>query len=312
MLQDLINQPEALLHLANTHPYPSVDITRLEHGNVEIETMIGRIADCLAGVESAAAGTPDIPAGPELPRQLAAQNPGAGGAVLQRGGIVVKLDELREQPANFVQRRRDLPRAVCSEITRDAARHDDIHHQPMPKARLRGPQRLLAQDAAVGVHERERGIVANGPDITEMVGETLELRHQRPQINRTRWNLDIHRCLDRMGKGERISDCAVARGPTGQACRRIDAGARHQRLDALVHVAKALLQSNHRLAVGRKTEMPGFDDAGMNRADGNLVQTFARNGQECIRRAGLQRVTAMPERALHIPKAEIEPRPHVG
>ena len=182
----------------------------------------------------------------------------------------------------------------------------------MPKARVRGPENLLAQNAAVGVHERERGIIADRPDIAEMVGEPLELRHQRAQIDRTRWNLDLHRCFQRMRKGERISDRAVARGPAGQACRRIEAGAHHQRLDALVHVAKTLLQSNHRLAVGGKTEMPGFDDAGMNRADGNLVQTFARNGQECIRRAGLRRLTAMPERALHVPKAEIEPRPHVG
>ncbi len=58
----------------------------------------------------------------------------------------------------------------------------------------------------------------------------------------------------------------------------VSGGARHQRLDALVHVAKALLQPNYRLAVGGKTEMPGLDDAGMNRTDGNLMQALARGG----------------------------------
>src|SRR5437763_10550989 len=120
VLQDLIDQSEALLHLANAHPNASVDVTRLEHRNFEIEPIVGRIAECLAGIESAAAGTPDIPAGPELPRQLAAQDPSAGGAVLQRRGIVIKLDELRKDSADFIQQRRDLPRAVCSEISRDA------------------------------------------------------------------------------------------------------------------------------------------------------------------------------------------------
>src|SRR5438105_13551466 len=67
VLQDLIDQSEALLHLANAHPNASVDVTRLKHGNFEIEPIVRRIAGCLAGVQSAAAATPDIHAGPDLP-----------------------------------------------------------------------------------------------------------------------------------------------------------------------------------------------------------------------------------------------------
>src|SRR5262249_59593596 len=93
--------------------------------------------------------------------------------------------------------------------------------------------------------------------------------------------------------------------------RRAEAGARHQRLDAFVHVTETLLQPNHRLAVRGKTEMSGLDDAGMNRADGNLVQTLADGGQEGVRRAPRRSVAAISERVLHIPKAEIEPRPCV-
>ncbi len=145
-----------------------------------------------------------------------------------------------------------------------------------------------------------------------MIGEAFELCHQRPQIDGTGWNLDVDRRLDRMSKSKRVSDRAVARGAPCQARRRVETGARHQRLDAFVHVTKALLQPNHRLAVSRKTEMPGLDDAGMNRTDGNLVQALAGGGQEGVRCAPRRSVAALSERVLHIPKAEIEPRPRVG
>src|SRR6516165_11727673 len=145
-----------------------------------------------------------------------------------------------------------------------------------------------------------------------MIGEAFELCHQRPQIDGTGRNLDLHCGLDRMCKGQRVSDRAVARGAPCQARRRVEARARHQRLDAFVHVTEALLQPNHRLAVSGKTKMSGLDDAGMNRADGNLVQALAGGGQEGIRRAPRRSVAAISERVLDIPKAEIKPRPRVG
>src|SRR5262245_11823714 len=115
-----------------------------------------------------------------------------------------------------------------------------------------------------------------------------------------------------MSKSKRVSDRAVARGAPCQARRRVEAGACHQRLDAFMHVTKALLQPNHRLAVSGKTEMPGLDDAGMNRADRNLVQALTGGGQKGVRVAPRRSVTAFSERVLHIPTAEIEPRPRVG
>ena len=58
-----------------------------------------------------------------------------------------------------------------------------IHHQPMAEAGVRGAQHALAQDAAMRVHQRERGVVADRADIAEMIGEPLELGHQRAQID---------------------------------------------------------------------------------------------------------------------------------
>ncbi len=56
----------------------------------------------------------------------------------------------------------------------------------------------------------------------------------------------------------------------------------HQRLDALVDVAQALLQPHHGLAVGGEAEMAGLDDAGVDRADRDLVQALALGRQEGV------------------------------
>ena len=80
-----------------------------------------------------------------------------------------------------------------------------------PKQAKRGAQHALAQHGAMGEHEGEGGIVADGADIAEMVGEPLELRHQRAQPDRARRRLHAERRFDRAGEGERIGDRAVAR-----------------------------------------------------------------------------------------------------
>jgi hypothetical protein len=60
---------------------------------------------------------------------------------------------------------------------RDAAGDDAIHHQPMAEARIRRAQHALAQDGEVGEQDRERGVVADGADIAEMIRQPLELGH---------------------------------------------------------------------------------------------------------------------------------------
>ena len=73
------------------------------------------------------------------------------------------------------------------------------------------------------------------------------------------------------------------------ARRALERRARHQRLDALVDVAEPLLQAHHRLAIGGEAEMAGLDDAGMHRADRDLVQALALGRQEGVGRARRRR-----------------------
>ena len=66
------------------------------------------------------------------------------------------------------------------------------------------------------LHDRERGVVADGADVAEVVRQPFELRHQRAQIGRAGWRRRRRRCLDALGKGDAIGHRAVARDPGRQ------------------------------------------------------------------------------------------------
>ncbi len=152
----------------------------------------------------------------------------------------------------------------------------------MAERRLGRAQHALAQDAAMGVHQRERGVVADRADVAEMVGEPLQFGHQRAQPHRATGNRDAERGLRGAREGDLIGDRAVAL--TRQAIERRASGwRRHQAVDAFVHVAEPLLQPHHGLAVRMKAEMAGFDDPGMDRSDWNLMQARAFRAEERIR-----------------------------
>ena len=77
---------------------------------------------------ASAGASADIAARAELARQLGGHDSRGDGAVLQRGGVVVKLDETREALADFVQ---GLPDSGCTgsiNIDHNATRHHAIHH----------------------------------------------------------------------------------------------------------------------------------------------------------------------------------------
>ena len=64
----------------------------------------------------------------------------------------------------------------------------------------------LAEHGAMSVHQGEGGVVADGADVAEMVGEALELGHQGAEIHRPRRRGDPGRRLDGTGEGEGIGD----------------------------------------------------------------------------------------------------------
>ena len=179
----------------------------------------------------------------------------------------------------------------------------------MAERLLGGAQHALAQDPAMGVHQRERRVVADRADVAEVIGEPLHFGHQRAQPVGSRRNRDAERRLGGAREGDLIGDRAVAADAARQLGAARQIGARHQRVDALVDVAEPLLQPRDGLAGGVKAEMAGFDDAGVHRPDGNLVQARAFRGEKRVRRGRGRRRLAGPEGMADRPAAVIEPRP---
>src|SRR5688572_27256133 len=125
------------------------------------------------------------------------------------------------------------------------------------------------------VQQAEGCIVADGAEVAEMIGDALQLRHQRPDVDRARRRCDVERGFDRAGERDRGRDSTVARNVTGKARRALERGAAHQRVDAFVYVAEAFLEADDRLAACREAEMARLDNARVNRSNGNLVKVLA-------------------------------------
>ena len=174
-------------------------------------------------------------------------------------------------------------------------------------------QHALAENAAMGVDERERGVVADRADVAEMIGDALDLGHDATQDPGARRRLDLQGLLDGAREGEAVGHGGIAGDAGNDAGGALDVSVGQQAVDALVHVAQPLLQPRHGLAVDGEAEMAGLDDAGMHRPDRNLVQALALNRQEIVGgRIAPRRRRSGAERRAHAPGAVIEPGPTVG
>ena len=181
-LEDLLDQREALLDLADADPDARIDVALVEHRHLEGELVVGRIGQALPRIEGAARGAADIAAGAELPRQRRREMPVVDGAVLQRGGVVVELDQLGKRAADLGEQRRrspPTPSAARSRATPPGTMRSIISRWPKQASAARSTRsRSMPQWACISAKD---GVVADGADVAEMVGEALQLGHQRAQ-----------------------------------------------------------------------------------------------------------------------------------
>ena len=158
----------------------------VKHRHLEGE--LDRRADrrALRRVEGAARGAADIAAGAELARQFR-----AAGCRCRRCGPAARRCCRRgstrrgESGARFRRAGREARapiRGARSAATPPGTIASIIRR--WPKAASRRAQHALAQDAAMGVHQREGGVVADRADVAEMIGEALQFGHQRRAARR--------------------------------------------------------------------------------------------------------------------------------
>ena len=96
------------------------------------------------------------------------------------------------------------------EVAGHATGHDDIPHQSMAECVIGCAQHAFSQHAAKGVHQHKGGIIADCPDIAEMVGKPLEFGEQRSEPNRAIGHDKFQGRLGRARKRIGIGDGAVA------------------------------------------------------------------------------------------------------
>src|ERR1700674_3016598 len=93
-VDDLLDDREALLDLANADPDARIDVALFSHRDLELELAVGRVSGCAASIERAAGGAADIAAGTVLLRQGGLEDSRGNRTILQRCRLVVQLDQL--------------------------------------------------------------------------------------------------------------------------------------------------------------------------------------------------------------------------
>ncbi len=176
----------------------------------------------------------------------------------------------------------------------------------MTKTCIGHPQHTLAQDGAVGQHDRKGCIVADGANVAEMVGEAFKFGHQRTQPMGAGRYLHSESGLDRAGECHGIGNRAVAGHPAGELGGVRQIGSLHQRFNALVRVAQPCFQADDSFAIGVEAKMPWLDDAGVYRTDRDLMQAFTFGGQKRIR-VRVRSCHLRAKRMAQAPAAMIKP-----
>ncbi len=134
--ENLIDQGERLLDLFDANPDAGIDIAFRAGRDFEGKVRIRRIGKSAARVEGSSGCAADETAAAILAREIGAQNSRADGAVLQRCGEIIDVDEMREALADLAEQRFDYCLPLGGEIMGHAARHNSIHHQPMAEAKV--------------------------------------------------------------------------------------------------------------------------------------------------------------------------------
>ena len=181
---------------------------------------------------------------------------------------------------------------------------------------------VLAQPVLPEAHElREReaegGVVAQRAQVAQVVGHPFPFQQQRAQPPRARRRHHAQQRLRGLRVGPREGDGGVARDAPGEAVALGDGERLEALVDALVHVAQALLEAQHLLADDGEAEVAGLDDAGVDGAHRDLVHAVALDAHEVVvgervgRQPGGIEVAAQRE-GLRGPGAVAQPGARVG
>ena len=271
-MQDLFDQPTGSGSTSRcAYPHPGVDVAPRSARAHRSPTLIRRVTDVLRASKARPEARPTCPPAPN-----------------RRARSGVRIPVVTVRSCNDACRRKACQ---CRELSRTSlTRHDDRGQFRASRstvtppgttgpssigARTRHPRHAtsLTQHRAVRQNYGERRIVADRAEIAEVIGDPFHLRQQRPQPDGARRRHSMpQRRLDRAGEPDAERHRAVARYPAGESGRLLLTPGRQTVHRRLCGHSQAVASRRTTVSPSTgETEMPGFDDAGVNRANGNLM-----------------------------------------
>jgi len=180
-----------------------VDIARRQHGDDEVEFVVGRVAGRFPAHQNSARWRVRRSRARQTAvrvRQERHRSPRCGPAAKR---CCRKARQSWKPLPDVLQGVADKGCAVGAKVGGNAAGNDPYPSSADGRKRASAARntcsRRMAQCACI---RRERGVVADGADVAEMVRQPFELRHQRPEILARARRLELQRRLDRVGEGE--------------------------------------------------------------------------------------------------------------
>ena len=184
---------------------------------------------------------------------------------------------------NVAERRFEATQALLDaglvQIEADAAGPD--HAAAEAAAAQEGGQveEIAAEPPAVGGGRQEADVAGQGPQVAGVVGQPFQFQGDAAKRLR-RIGRGTRLALPRPGSSRGVADRGVAGHMFHDMKSTFVRPADERALDAAMLVAERDLQVEDLLAVALEAEMPRLDDAGVNGADGDLVDLFALDAEE--------------------------------
>ena len=143
-------------------------------------------------------------------------------------------------------------------------------------------QQGLAQALGVGVGDAVADVVGDGAEVADVVVEPFGFQEQRAGGPGGFVDVDVQGVLDGHHVGQGVPDGGVAADPLGQLDALRGGAALEELLDAAVQEPQPGLDLQDGLADDGEPEVAGFDEPGVDRADGDLVDAVAFDGDERV------------------------------
>lgn len=244
---------------------------------------VGGIAPVVdPGVKGLSAGPSCDPADPIEMSHFGKEDSRILEAILKPSMVGVDSLELRDLPGEIVALPEEVSDCRCGKGCGDAPGDYGIKEKTVAKNSETGAVQSLSKAAKKGEGRPKTGIISQSAKVSEVVGNALPLEKNRPNESAPFGRRDSCRLFDCLGKNQTAGHRRIARNARGESRPLRKTPPVKERGDSLVGVAHSGFESEDLFPHNGKSEMSGFNNAGMDWSHWNLVHPLARDPNEGI------------------------------